>query len=478
MKAYYNEIDQWFSDHQGQLVDGLRRLVAVPSVRGEAEQGTPFGPGPRQALEEAKKLAEEWGFIASSYDNRLMVIPLAEDQEDILHILAHMDVVAPGEGWDTDPYQLEEKDGLLYGRGVDDDKGPAVAALLAMQCARELGLPLRSNVRLLLGSNEETDMDEDVGYYYAREPYAPYTLSPDASFPIINIEKGHYAPSLRKSWTASAALPRVTSLSGGIRVNVAPGNASAVLMGLSMEEIQAAADEISTPGVSFTLTEEGEEIRIRATGKAAHASTPEEGANAITALLTLLAALPLADCSSTAALRELAKYFPYGDNGGAALGISQSDHSGPLTLTLSLLALDETSAKARFDSRVPICATAGNCSDLVRGALEPLGWTLKGEMQPAHEVPEDSPFIRTLLASYEEFTGEKGECVAIGGGTYVHGIPGGVAYGAAMPGYDTGLHGPNEHIPLKYLITMGKIYARVILELCGEGESPGKADKV
>ena len=34
----------------------------------------------------------------------------------------------------------------------------------------------------------------------------------------------------------------------------------------------------------------------------------------------------------------------------------------------------------------------------------------------------DSFLVKTLLDVYEEHTGKKGECIAIGGGTYVHGI--------------------------------------------------------
>ena len=95
-------------------------------------------------------------------------------------------MVGEGTGWTvTEPYEPKEVDGMLYGRGTDDDKGPACAALLAMQAVKELGVPLKRNVRLLLGTDEESG-SEDLAYYYGREPYAPYTFSPDAEFPLIN----------------------------------------------------------------------------------------------------------------------------------------------------------------------------------------------------------------------------------------------------------------------------------------------------
>lgn len=64
------------------------------------------------------------------------------DQETALHILGHLDVVDPGEGWTvTEAFVPKLVDGLLYGRGTDDDKGPVAAALLAMKAVKDLGIP-------------------------------------------------------------------------------------------------------------------------------------------------------------------------------------------------------------------------------------------------------------------------------------------------------------------------------------------------
>ena len=74
---------------------------------------------------------------------------------------------------------LRVVDGRLYGRGAQDDKGPAVAALYAMRCIKELGLPLGKTVRLVLGTDEECG-SSDLPHYYAKEEEAPVTISPDA----------------------------------------------------------------------------------------------------------------------------------------------------------------------------------------------------------------------------------------------------------------------------------------------------------
>ena len=49
----------------------------------------------------------------------------------------HLDVVPEGKGWIYPPYTCTEKDGYLIGRGVQDNKGPAVAVLYAMKYCRE-----------------------------------------------------------------------------------------------------------------------------------------------------------------------------------------------------------------------------------------------------------------------------------------------------------------------------------------------------
>ena len=87
-------------------------------------------------------------------------------------------------------------------------------------------------------------------------------------------------------------------------------------------------------------------------------------------------------------------------------------------------------------------------------------------MNPPHHVPGDSQFVQTLLKSYEMYTGRKGECIAIGGGTYVHHLKNGVAFGAAMPETENNMHGPDEFAVIDELLMSAKIFAQVITELC------------
>ena len=319
----------------------------------------------------------------------------------------------------------------------------------------------------IAGTDEETGF-RDIKWYYGSHPYAPHTLSPDADFPIINLEKGHYQPTFQAAWPQAAALPRVAAFSGGTRLNMVPPKAQATVLGLSPRQVEEAFQALALEGaVTCTCTQEGEALHVACAGQNAHGSTPEEGHNAQTALVALLAALPLADCPSTRAIRALHALFPHGDHRGTALGIAQADDlSGPLTLAFTMLTLNDTGCTGRFDSRTPLTATQASVQTVAEAALRAAGFVVQGDMDPPHYVPESDPFLRTLAQCYEAYTGQKGQCLAIGGGTYVHDIPGGVAFGPNMPGFVSNLHGPDEKIRVADLLTTAKIYAQVMVALC------------
>ena len=88
-------------------------------------------------------------------------------------------------------------------------------------------------------------------------------------------------------------------------------------------------------------------------------------------------------------------------------------------------------------------------------------------MNPPHHVSADSPFVRTLLSCYEQYSGKHGRCLAIGGGTYVHNLKNGVAFGCADLDVDNHLHGADEFADINQLVMSAKIFTQAIIELCG-----------
>ncbi|MGN0968262.1 MAG: Sapep family Mn(2+)-dependent dipeptidase, partial [Oscillospiraceae bacterium] len=434
---YKKQIDAYFDAKEEDLIAAVTRLCAIRSVKGEAAPGAPFGPGPAAALDEALKLADEMGLTTKNVEGYVGTADLNE-KDTVLHILGHLDVVGEGTGWTVcEPYEPKVADGSIYGRGTSDDKGPMVAALMAMQCVKDLNVPLTHNARVILGTDEESG-SEDIAYYYSKEPYAPYTFSPDADFPVINIEKGFYRPTFTMAWEPETEGPRVVSFHGGFRLNVVPAEAECVVEGLPMRGLYAVAMKVGqATGVEFRIKHlENDRIQIKALGQGGHAMEPEKSRNAITALLSVLYVCPLKeDLASTRAVRALFELMPPKDTRGAGLGIDQKDElSGELTVAFTMLDMDDRGITGRFDSRVPICANEENCKKVTEASFAKYGYTCTGHMDAPHHTDANSPFVQTLLKCYEQYTGEKGQCLAIGGGTYVHDIPGGVAFGPVMPG--------------------------------------------
>lgn len=466
---YEQQIHDYFEKNWFTMMRSIARICSINSEKMPSAPGKPFGEGPYEALMEFLSMAEEEGFSTKNYDNAVGAIDL-NDQEKQLDILAHLDVVPAGEGWTvTDPFIVKMKDGRIYGRGTADDKGPAVAALYAMKCVKELGIPLKKNARLIVGTDEECGSG-DLPYYYAKEEEAPMSFSPDAEFPVINIEKGGMHPFFTAQWPEDQTLPRVTEIKGSLKVNVLPGKAYGKVEGFSLEELAKAAESASSKTkVCFSFhQEEGGVVSITCEGEAAHAASPQKGNNALTGLIDFLCDLPLAESEASRKLRSLKKLFPHGDWKGEGLGVAMEDElSGVLTLVFSMMDFTTTGFKGQFDCRAPICATKENLQDVAEASLAKEGIEMeKIVLNEPHHVPGDSPFVQELLKVYEHYSGLKGECLAIGGGTYVHHLKNGVAFGCSLPGTDNRMHGPDEFAVIEELILSAKIFAQVIVDLC------------
>ena len=126
----HEQLDLFFDRRRASMVEDIRALVRVNSVKGEACPGAPFGSGPTAALDAALALARREGFAARNVDGYVGVVDL-NDAPTELGILAHLDVMPQGTSWTYPPFDVTEHEGKLYGRGTADDKGPAVAALYA-----------------------------------------------------------------------------------------------------------------------------------------------------------------------------------------------------------------------------------------------------------------------------------------------------------------------------------------------------------
>lgn len=463
------QIARWVDAHREELLEDLKTLCRIRSVAGEPTENAPYGEGPDEALRAAMAMCGGYGFAVQDHRGRVMTADLGEPAGRELDILAHLDVVPENDGWDSDPFEpVIRDDGYIYGRGVADDKGGAVAALYAMRCVQELGLPMKAGCRLILGTDEERG-SSDIADYYKHESPAPHTFTPDAEFPLCNAEKGMYRLRFRKQLAPETETPRVVAIRGGTTTNAVPTEASAVLAGILPLHLMAGAAPLCAElGAACRVEEVEGGAKLTVVGKGCHAASPALGINANTALVRVLTELPLADTPSTRALRELDRLLPHGDFLGKALGIAQADEvTGELTCSFTVLQLDENGLEGLCDCRVPLCADTENCKDAAEAKMSACGFEAAGMMIAPHYTPAEGDFIQTLLRCYETFTGRPGACYAMGGGTYVHDVPGGVAFGYCMPGVDVRMHGANERFPVEDLFTATKIFAAGIAAVCG-----------
>lgn len=448
---------QWMDAHADELVEAAARLIKINSVGGEAENGHPFGDGVAAALDEALAIAERWGLATHNHEYYVGTAQLGEG-EPRLGVLCHLDTVPLGVGWTHDPLGAEIVDGKMYGRGTTDDKGPAAATLFALRALKECGMTPPAACRVVLGGDEETG-STDMEYYQTKEAFPPYLFSPDGSYPLINTEKGR----VQLTVTAPMTDPRLLWAEGGVALNAVPTEAVACLRDVAAEAALAAAEET---GHAVTLEESDEGLRVTAHGAAAHGSTPEKGENAVTALLEVLAACGVGGD----AVQNAACKFPFAEYGGESAGAACSDApSGALTLAFTCLSVKEGQFMGRADIRFPVSFTVAEIEAKLHTGLDAAFAVSFDNCVEGHHVPEDSPFVQTLLRVYEQETGETdAHGLAIGGGTYVHGIPNGVAFGVEFPGVDNRIHGADEFIGVDELMKDARLIARAVAAVCAE----------
>ena len=148
------EVREFIEENIENMKKDLGRLVECPSVYSDDME--PFGKANREVLDRALAMMEEKGLKTENLDYYCGYGETGEGDK-LIGILAHLDVVPAGDGWDSDPFVMREKDGLLYGRGVSDDKGAAVASMYALKYLIDEKYPFKKRVRLILGCNEETN---------------------------------------------------------------------------------------------------------------------------------------------------------------------------------------------------------------------------------------------------------------------------------------------------------------------------------
>ena len=462
------KLKAYIAQHRADMLRHLAALIEVPSVAQPGKDGLPYGATCREALRRAEEIARGLGFVTEVVDDAVMTVDTGAGAVNFC-VMAHLDVVPAGEGWTCAPFRLTVEEDCIRGRGVTDDKGPAIAALYAMAAVRELCPHLPFAPRIWLGTAEEIG-SSDLKQYLKSHTMPPYVITPDAVDPIIIGESAKYRPAVSARWDKSDALPRVTYLQGGRVRNAIPAEAEATVLGLTAAQVEETAKlwQEKTE-VAFHLTDTDAGLCIRAEGRGAHIGKPHLGRNAQTALTGLLAELPLADCGSTRAVRGLAQCFPWNDPHGAALGLTVEDaFMGKCSVNATTCTLDETGVVCQFDSRGGANATVENYARVIDAALTKCGFTVeKSEMDAAHFVPPDAEVVQVMGEIYRSVRGIEPQCVCQLAGSYAHFVDGAIAVGRAAPGVDCRIHKADEWLPLADFDRLVELLALSMIRFCG-----------
>ena len=453
------ELDKVLDSLKDEMISTVQEWVRVPSVANEDVQtGAPFGPVVRQMLDKAMEDADKLGFKTEIFDGFIGHADLGEgDDEEALAILAHLDVVPVGSGWTLEPFGAQIKDGKVYGRGTSDDKGPAVAAMYAMKAVQQAGIPLKRKVRLILGCDEESNW-KDIEHYKKVAHMPRMGFSPDACYPVINIEKGMCGLGLTAPITGEGL--EILSFDVGERPNVVPGQAVATIKGGI--ELAEKAGQISRK-YGWPVAAEARDgiVTLTATGINGHAAMPESARNAIGQML-----ITLRDLGAEGPIKTLADAIGTEYN-GESLGIKVEDKiSGPLTCNMGIIRVNAQRVYARLDIRFPLLVNPEMLTHVIRQHLP--GITVEdARAKTPHYVPENSELVQSLLDAYHEISGLEKKALAIGGGTYARSLREGVAFGAAFPDEEDVAHQADEYISIESLTKSMKIIAYAIVKLAG-----------
>ncbi len=418
MNTNIEAIRGWLEQQRESIVADLSGLAAIPSVRGEAVSGMPYGGECDRVLDAALEMFERAGAVIE----KTPYYGTADIGQGEKHIglFAHLDVVPAGEGWTTPPFTPTLREGVLYGRGVTDNKSGAIAALYALRAIRALKLPLHNRVRIFLGIDEECGMS-DLEQYVEKNSILPAaSLIPDGGFPVSAGEKG-----ICRFWVHTPPLQQVVGARGGEAFNVvlAHGEITLAYTEALYNELTALAREDEKIAVSLT---DGR-ILLQTEGIARHASMPEGSENAFLRAAKLLArceALALNDRHIFAAAAQL-----LAEDYGSALGLAAADRCfGKNTATNGIICTNEAGGIAfSFDVRYGTTLSGVQVEAAIAALPQAVGagWrTELTENSPGFSIPEGSPYLTALCRVYEQVSGQ-GETKPfyMAGGTYARHLP-------------------------------------------------------
>ena len=455
-------------NHKEDLLKDLFDLLSVRSILGtDITEETPFGSGPREALDLILSFGERDGYKTKLVENKAGHIEVGQGEE-LFGILGHVDVVPVVEAdWTSHPFKPEIRDGKIFARGSLDDKGPTMAAYYAVKLLDKLGVKWNKRVRVIIGSDEETGF-RCVEAYFKHEEQPASGFTPDAMFPLVYAEKARatFDHKLKFVDEDGQYNYKLVKFNGGQVLNMVIASAKAELEG-EVSDIKEKFENFLAQEKLEGEVEVGNTIKLTLKGKAAHGSTPQYGINGATKLAEFLSTLGLDNNGKNFVdyIVEKLANDPFGEK----LGINYSDDEmGEATYNYGILEydLERKIGLVSTDCRHP---KKFDLVDRLNGIKVDNIDIEVTSTKEAHYVPKDDELVTTLMDVYRKHTGDtKNDAFVLGGGTYARCLKKGVAFGLLFPGKEDTMHQANEYLEVEDLLLATAIYAEGIYKLCCE----------
>ena len=455
-------------NHKEDLLKDLFELLSVRSILGtDITEETPFGSGPREALDLILSFGERDGYKTKLVENKAGHIEVGQGEE-LFGILGHVDVVPVVEAdWTSHPFKPEIRDGKIFARGSLDDKGPTMAAYYAVKLLDKLGVKWNKRVRVIVGSDEETGF-RCVEAYFKHEEQPASGFTPDAMFPLVYAEKARATFDHKLKFVSEDGEYnyKLVKFKGGQVLNMVIASAIAELVGEVSDIKEKFENFLAQEKLDGEVIVENT-IKLTLKGKAAHGSTPQYGVNAATKLAEFLSTLGLDNNGKNFVnyIVEKLANDPFGEK----LGINYvDDEMGEATYNYGILDydLEKKAAVVSTDCRHP---KKFDLVDRLKGVKEDNIDIEVTSTKEAHYVPKDDELVTTLMDVYKKHTGDtKNDAFVLGGGTYARCLKKGVAFGLLFPGKEDTMHQANEYLEVEDLLLATAIYAEGIYKLCCE----------
>ena len=471
-------IDAWLDENRDNIIRDIRRIVKIPSVSKPGVDQYPFGKDCKDALDEMLQIGKEHGFYTESYDDYVGSIGLQKKNlKNTIGFWNHLDIVPIGNNWKYDPFAATQEGPFLIGRGVGDNKGPAIGMLYVMKALREFNVPLKHELCLFVGCDEEKGM-RDLQYFTSHYETPALSMVADSGFPVCYGEKGILEGEMITENTLSE---HISMFKGGIASNMIPDMVSAQLKG-DAAFIKTAEKELKDLNdADLEIVAESEELlNVTYRGISRHSAFPYGSQNAIYGLsmaLSKLDVLPDSDKEIFVTVAELAEKYL-----GEVPGITYKDEiSGDTTCAATMIDLREGKLCVTLNIRYAI--TSDNEKDMEvlneYAKKNKLKWVVASNSKPNY-FPKENPIVDILTNVFNETTGENRESFVMGGGTYARKLPNALVYGLGgikeseedsalrsqfiLPGHG-GAHEPDEVLNMNTFMMGLKVYVRALIAL-------------